>query len=135
MRPTTNTDLLAQLQQLTAGLRFVTEADAPLEAVSYPTPSGELPGPELLHTLGEPADAPVQVSPLADFLRHHTDPAGVLDSPELAARYQALQTFMQEHLAPVQVYRVGSEPRLHAYALGRLPDGQLAGFKTVLTQT
>lgn len=131
----TNTDLLAQLQQLTAGLHFVTEADAPLEAVSYPAHSGELPGPELLRTMGEPADAPVQASQLADFLRHHTDPAGVLDSPELAARYQALQAFMQEHLAPVQVYRVGSEPQLHAYALGLLPDGQLAGFRTVLTQT
>jgi histidine triad (HIT) family protein len=135
MRPTTNTDLLAQLQQLTAGLYFVTEADAPLEAVSYPAPSDALPNPELLRTLGEPVDAPVQVGTLAEFLRHHTDPAGVLDSPELAARYQALQAFMQEHLVPVQVYRIGGEPRLHAYALGRLPDGQLAGFKTVLTQT
>lgn len=135
MTPLPNTDLLAQLQQLTAGLHFVTEADAPLEAVSYPAPGGELPGPDLLRTLGEPADAPVQVSSLAEFLRYHTDPAGVLDSPELATRYQALQAFMQEHLAPVQVYRVGSEPRLHAYALGQLPDGQLTGFKTVLTQT
>lgn len=135
MTPPPNTDLLAELQHLTAGLYFVTEADAPLEAVSYPAPSGELPSPELLRTLGEPADAPVQVSSLAEFLRHHTDPAGVLDSPELAGRYQALQAFMKEHLAPVQVYRVGSEPRLHAYALGQLPDGQLAGFKTVLTQT
>jgi len=135
MTPPATTDLLAQLQQLTAGLHFVTEADAPLEAVSYPAPSGELPGPELLRTLGEPADAPVQVSPLVEFLRHHTDPAGVLDSPELASRYQALQSFLQQHLAPVQVYRVGREPRLHAYALGQLPDGQLAGFKTVLTQT
>jgi len=135
MTSPTNTDLLAQLQQLTASLYFVTEADAPLEAVSYPAPSGELPSPELLRTLGEPADAPVQVSPLAEFLRHHADPAGVLDSPELAARYQALQAFLQEHLAPVQVYRVGQEPRLHAYVLGKLPDGQLAGFKTALTQT
>jgi histidine triad (HIT) family protein len=135
MRPTTNTDLLAQLQQLTAGLYFVTEADAPLDAVSYPAPRGELPSPALLRTLGEPADAPVQVSPLAEFLRYHTDPTGVLDSPELAGRYQALQAFLQQHLAPVQVYRVGSEPKLHAYALGKLPDGQLAGFKTVLTQT
>ncbi len=135
MTSSVTTDLLAQLHQLTASLHFLTEADAPLEAVSYPAPGGELPGPELLRTLGEPADAPLQISSLADFLRHHTDPAGVLDSPELAARYQVLQAFIQQNLAPVQVYRVGSEPRLHAYALGQLPDGQLAGFKTVLTQT
>lgn len=77
----------------------------------------------------------MQVSSLVDFLRYHADPAGVLDSPELAARYQALQAFLQQHLAPMQVYRMGQEPRLHAYALGKLPDGQLAGFKTALNQT
>lgn len=129
------TDLLVQLQQLTTGLHFVSEADAPLEAVSYTVPVGPLPGPDLLRVLGEPADAPVQVSQLADFLRYHTDPAGVLDSTELAARYQVLQAFLVQHLGAVQVYRIGREPKINAYALGAMADGQLAGFKTVLTQT
>jgi histidine triad (HIT) family protein len=129
------TDLLTQLQQLTAGLHFVSEVDAPLEAVSYAMPTSPLPGPALLRALGEPADAPVQVGPLADFLRHHTDPAGVLDSVALATRYQGLQAFLEQHLGPVQVYRIGREPKITAYALGAVADGQLAGFKTVLTQT
>ncbi len=68
---------------------LVIEADAPLEALCYPTPNGELPGPELLRTLGEPADAPVQVSALAGYLRNHTDPVSI-GSPELAIRYQAI---------------------------------------------
>lgn len=133
--PLPASDLLTQLQQLTTGLFYVTESDAPLEAVTYPRPAGSLPSPELLRALGEPADAPVQVVALADFLRYHTAPAGVLDSPDLAARYQALQAFLEQHLTPVQVYRIGSEPRLHAYVLGRLDEEHLAGFKTVLTQT
>lgn len=132
---TPTTDLFTQLQQLTTGLRFVSEVDAPLEAVSYAVPAGPLPGPALLRALGEPAEAPVQVSPLADFLRYHTDPAGVLDSAELAARYQMLQAFLLQHLGPVQVYRIGREPKINAYALGAVAEGQLAGFKTVLTQT
>jgi histidine triad (HIT) family protein len=129
------TDLLTQLQQLTASLRFVSEVDAPLEAVSYAVPTGPLPGAALLLALGEPANAPVQVSPLADFLRYHTDPTGVLDSAELATRYQVLQAFLAQHLGPVQVYRIGREPKINAYALGPIAEGELAGFKTVLTQT
>ena len=126
--------ILPQLQQLVAGLFFISESDAPLEVVSYPKPEGALPSAALLQALGEPATAPVQVVELNYFLRNHTAPNGVLGDKELAARYQALQNFMTQQLGPVQVYRVGSEPQLHAYALGET-EGQLTGFKTVLTET
>ena len=128
-------ELLPELQRLTAGLLYRSESDAPLQVVTYAQAAGGLPSAALLLALGEPVDAPNKVVSLANFLRNHTaatqDPQGQV----VAGRYQALQSFMEEHLRAVQVYRVGSEPRLRAYALGETAGGQLAGFKTVLTET
>lgn len=137
MSPTTPASLPAieaQLTPLLAGLFFLSESDAPLELVSCPRPAGALPSPELLTALGEPATAPVQVVELPYFLRNHTSPTGVLGDAALAARYQVLQDFLTQQLSSVQVYRVGSGPQVHAYALGEA-EGQLVGFKTVLIET
>lgn len=133
--PSSSSAILSQLQQLVTNLFFLSESDAPLEVVSCPRPEGPLPSPALLEALGEPAAVPVQVVELNYFLRNHTTPDGVLGNPALAARYQALQDFMTQQLGKVQVYRIGNEPQLHAYALGEAVGPQLAGFKTVLTET
>ena len=49
-----------ELQKLVAGLHFLSESDAPLEAVAYAAPGGELSNAALLKLLGEPADAKVE---------------------------------------------------------------------------
>ena len=126
---------LAQLQKLTAGLPFISESDAPLEAVSYAAPAGELGNAALLKLLGEPADAPVETVELTQFLRNHTADAGVLGDVAQANKYKALQLYLKQELDGVQVYRVGKGPQVAAYALGRTAGGRLAGFKTVLTET
>ncbi|GAB3586953.1 nuclease A inhibitor family protein [Hymenobacter daeguensis] len=123
------------LQKLVDGLHFLSESDAPLEAVAYAAPGGELSNAALLKLLGEPADAPLETVELTQFLRNHTADDGVLNDVALANRYKALQMFMKQDLDGVQVYRVGKGPEIHAYALGRTMDGTLAGFKTVLTET
>ena len=133
--PASDDATLSQLQKLTAGLRFVSEADAPLEAVSYTAPAGELAPAALRQLLGEPADAKVEAVELTVFLRNHTADNGVLVDVALANRYKALQLFMKQELDGVQVYRIGAGPQVHAYALGRDAAGRLAGFKTVLTET
>jgi histidine triad (HIT) family protein len=125
----------AELKKLADGLHFLSESDAPLEAVAYAAPGGELSNAALLKLLGEPADAKVETVELTQFLRNHTADDGVLDDVALANRYKALQMFMKQELDGVQVYRVGTGPGVHAYALGRTADGTLAGFKTVLTET
>lgn len=124
-----------ELQKQVAGLHFLSESDAPLEAVAYNAPSGELSNAALLKVLGEPADAKVETLELTQFLRNHTADDGVLNDVALANRYKALQMFMKQEMDGVQVYRVGTGPQIHAYALGRTLDGVLAGFKTVLTET
>ena len=123
------------LQKQVAGLHFMSESDAPLEAVAYAAPGGELSNSALLKLLGEPAAAKVETLELTQFLRNHTADDGVLNDVALSNRYKALQMFMKQDMDGVQVYRVGSGPQIHAYALGRTMDGTLAGFKTVLTET
>ena len=125
----------AELQKLVAGLQFISESDAPLEAVAYAAPGGELPNAALLKLLGEPAGAKVETVELTQFLRNHTADDGVLGDVALSNRYKALQMYLKQDLNGMQVYRVGTGPQIHAYALGRTMDGTLAGFKTVLTET
>jgi len=130
-----NDATLAQLQPMVAGLEFMSESDAPLQAVSYAAPTGDLSDAQLLQALGEPAGAKVQKQELTQFLANHTADHGVLNDPKLANRYKALQMYLKQELDGVQVYRVGDGPQIHAYALGRDAAGRLAGFKTVLTET
>jgi histidine triad (HIT) family protein len=130
-----NDATLAQLQPMVAGLEFMSESDAPLQAVSYAAPTGDLSDAQLLQALGEPAGAKVQKQELTQFLANHTADHGVLNDPKLANRYKALQMYLKQELDGVQVYKVSDGPQIHAYALGRDAAGRLAGFKTVLTET
>ena len=123
------------LQKLVDGLHFLSESDAPLQAVAYATTGGDLANAALLRLLGEPADAKVETVELTQFLRSHTADDGVLNDVALSNRYKALQMFMKQELNGTLVYRVGTGPEIHAYALGRTLDGTLAGLKTVLTET
>nr|WP_257573423.1 nuclease A inhibitor family protein [Hymenobacter telluris] len=125
----------AQLQQLTKGLVFMSESEAPLEPVSYAAPAGELTDAAVLKLLGEPADAKVETKELTLFLRNHTADQGVLGDPAQANRFKALQMFMKQDLQETKVYRIGTGPQVKVYALGKTEDGKLAGFKTVLTET
>ncbi len=132
--PATDDATLAQLQKLTQGLLFSSESDAPLEAVSYAAPTGDLTDAQLLQILGEPAAAKAEKVELTLFLRNQTtdsSKAGV----DIANRYKALQVYMKQELDGTQVYRIGTGPEVHAYALGRDVAGRLAGFKTVLTES
>ncbi|TGE24718.1 HIT domain-containing protein [Hymenobacter aquaticus] len=124
-----------QLQQLTKGLHYVSESEAPLTVVSYAAPAGAVTDANLLELTGQPAGTKVKTVDLMQFLRNHTADDGVLGNPDLANRYKALQMFLKQELSEAKVYRIGTGPQVQAYALGRTSDGQLAGFKTVLTET
>ena len=129
-----NDATLTQLQKLTQGLVFSSESDSPLEAVSYAAPVGDLPDAQLLQALGEPAKANVEKVELTLFLRNQTADTGKAGAT-VANRYKALQVYMKQELDNSQVYRIGTGPEIHAYALGRDAAGRLAGFKTVLTES
>ena len=124
-----------ELSAQVKGLHFLSESDAPLEAVAYAAPGGDLSNAALLKAVGEPAGTKVETLELTQFLRNHTADDGVLENVDLSNRYKALQMFLKQELNDTKVYRVGTGPQVHAYALGRTADGTLAGFKTVLTET
>ncbi|WP_368408996.1 nuclease A inhibitor family protein [Hymenobacter sp. BT730] len=126
---------LAQLQQLTKGLFYISESDAPLEAVSLAAPDGALTDKALMKLVGKPDDTKVETQELTYFLRNHTADDGVLGDPALANRFKALQMFLKQELQDVKVYRLGAGPQVAVYALGKTDNGKLAGFKTVLTET
>lgn len=135
-KATTKADsTLAQLQQLTKGLSFMSESDAPLEAVSLAAPDGELSDKAVVKLVGKPADTKVETQELTYFLRNHTADDGVLGDPALANRFKALQMFLKQELQDVKVYRLGVGPQVTVYAIGKTDNGKLAGFKTVLTET
>ena len=124
-----------QLHQLTHGLQYVGETEAPLEPVQYPAPQGNL-TPEAVHALvGAPADAPVETQELTVFLRQQTADNGPQGSVAAANRFKALQMFLKQELDDTQVYRIGSGAQITAYALGKSADGQVLGFKTQLSET
>ena len=125
----------AELTKQVAGLQFISESEAPLEAVAYAPPGGKLTDAALLRLLGEPAGTKVESGELTQFLRQHTADDGVLGDVAQANRYKALQLYLKQELDDTRVYRVGAGPQVHAYALGRTADGTLTGFKTVLTET
>jgi histidine triad (HIT) family protein len=124
-----------QLTRLTKDLQFVSESEAPLTVVTYAAPQGELTEATLLKLTGEAAGAQVETQELTYFLRNHTADDGVLGDPALANRFKALQMYLKQELTDTKVYRVGSGTQVTAYALGKTGGGQLAGFKTVLTET
>jgi histidine triad (HIT) family protein len=129
-----NDATLTQLQKLTQGLVFGSESEEPLEAVSYVAPTGDLTDAQLVQVLGEPANAKVEKVELTLFLRNQTTDASKA-GVDIANRYKALQVYLKQELDGVQVYRIGTGPQVHAYALGRDAAGRLAGFKTVLTES
>ncbi|TGE20166.1 nuclease A inhibitor family protein [Hymenobacter elongatus] len=133
--PAATDTVSTQLRELTTGLQFVSESEAPLTVVSFDAPAGALTDAALLKLADQPAGTKVETQELMHFLRNHTADDGVLGDPELANRYKALQMFMKQELQETKVYRIGTGPQVQAFALGKTGEGKLAGFKTVLTET
>ncbi|MET4106239.1 nuclease A inhibitor family protein [Hymenobacter sp. UYP22] len=130
-----NDPALAQLQELTKGLVYMSEGEAPLESVSFASPAGGLTDAALAQLAGLPADTKVEKQELTYFLRNHTADDGVLGNPELANRFKALQMYLKQELSGTQVYRFGTGPQVPVLVLGEAEGGKLQGFKTVLTET
>ncbi|WP_019948115.1 nuclease A inhibitor family protein [Hymenobacter aerophilus] len=126
---------LEPLREMTKGLSYVSEADAPLEAVSFAAPAGGLTDEALAKLAGVPAGTPVERQELTYFLRNHTADQGVTGSAESANRFKQLQLFMKQELSGTQVYRFGQGPQVPVLVLGEGEGGRLQGFKTVLTET
>lgn len=133
--PAANDPALATLRDMTQGLVYMSEGDAPLEPVSFAAPAGGHTDAALAQLAGLPADTKVEKQELTYFLRNHTADNGVLGNPEQANRFKALQMYLKQELSGTQVYRFGTGPQVPVLVLGEGEGGKLQGFKTVLTET
>jgi hypothetical protein len=85
---------------------------------------------------GMPAKYPMEVQEVEYFLRNMTkaNPENGEEGQRTAKRFQQLQEKLKELLQDVKAYRVG-EDRISVLILGKTPDGQIAGLKTVVVET
>jgi hypothetical protein len=125
--------LLERLQSLYDGLYFLSESDYQFEVMYYPmAPEGqELPS-LIPQWLGVPTDSKVEVEELPYFFRNHTKEES--EDEETARRFRELQTYLEENLQDVKVYRVG-ERKITVLILGKTATGDVAGLKTTVIET
>ena len=129
----TKEEVIQKLQELTAGLLYISESDYPVEVVQYKAPSAIDPtDAEILNLVNQPLGEPVEIRDLHYFFRNVTKPVDETnEASNLAKRFQVLQAFLEQYLQQVKVYRIGKREIL-TFELGRLNDKTYAGVKTIV---
>ena len=128
-------EILQKLEQATAGLLFMSEADYPFEIVNWGG-IDEIVFDYLRGQAGAAPDAPVQVvSPEKFFGMAMSEPKW---KPEqelaIARRYQALLRLLKENLNDLKVYKVG-QINITVYIVGRAATGNWVGLSTRVVET
>ncbi|MFO0763093.1 MAG: nuclease A inhibitor family protein [Byssovorax sp.] len=127
---------LHALGELTEGLLYPSESDAPLTPFRAELPAGEPLTPErLLLSLGLPAGTPIETTTVDDVLGPFAvaeEGAGDEDRAE-AERYRRIMDALSG-LTDLQAYRVGKVD-IDVYLLGRDASGAWIGLKTHAVET
>jgi hypothetical protein len=126
-----------ELREATDGLLMMSETDAPFEFYHAENMKGESLNEEtVLRLAAMPADYPFEETDLGYFFRNMTQarPDAGNAGIEQARRFENLQKKLNELLQDVKVYRVGESQKL-VLILGRTPDGEIAGLKTMVVET
>lgn len=132
-----NAETRERLEAAAEGLLFISESESPFEYEELPGEAPEEMTPDAVRAaLGEAEETPVAELSLDRFLAGHieeSDPADPV-AQENVARYTALKQALAEGLADVRVFRVG-DVQVRYHALGRTPDGRLAGLAASALET
>ena len=126
-----------RLTELSSGLYYLSESDYPLEPVKYSlTGTGGLSNPDIYDLAGKPSDSKIETVDLPYFFRNHTTDQAEADEDmkAMAQRFRELQTFLENHLQDLKVYRIG-QVEIEALILGKLNETQYAGLKTTVVET
>lgn len=126
-----------RLEAAAEGLLFISESESPFEYVELPGDApAELTPDAVRAALGEPEGTPVAELSLDRLLAGHIEEADPADpvAQEQVARFQALKQALTTHLADVRVFRVG-DVQVRYHALGRTPDGKIAGLAASALET
>jgi hypothetical protein len=131
----TTTEIVKKLQQASADLLWFSESEYPFEIFQWG--KGVDSTSETLITGGrEESDTAIETISLGDFFAPALEIADWYGEEELAdvKRYQDLKTTIESNLDQVQVFRVG-EVEITVYILGKTPEGDMVGLKTLVVET
>ncbi|HLL45076.1 MAG TPA: nuclease A inhibitor family protein [Longimicrobiaceae bacterium] len=126
-----------RLEAAAEGLLFISESESPFEYVELPGDGPAELTPDVARTaLGEPEGTPVAELTLDRLLAGHIEEADPADpvAQENVGRFRALKQVLTESLADIRVFRVG-DVQVRYHALGRTPDGKLAGLAASALET
>jgi hypothetical protein len=128
-------EILQQLEQATAGLLFMSEADYPFEIVRWGG-MNEITFDYLRGQAAADTDASVQVVSPENFFGNAMSEPEWKDEQEIitARRYKALLQLLKENLNELKVYRVG-EIDIAVYIVGRAETGNWLGLSTRVVET
>ncbi|PVY38761.1 nuclease A inhibitor family protein [Pontibacter virosus] len=127
----------SELKEATDGLLMMSETDAPFEFYHAENFRNEkLDEETVLKLAAMPADYPFEEMELGYFFRNMTKsrPESGDEDGQQVGRFQNLEKKLHELLQNVKVYRVGETQKL-VLILGRTPDGEIAGLKTMVVET
>ncbi len=135
IRMKSDEQLLHELEQLTAGLLFMSESDYPFTAFLW-NGSVDITEDYLREIAGEKRDAPVSVVSVDKFFRVAASEPEWKGAEELAVakRYQALLKWLKENLYGLKVYRIG-EISIPVYIVGKSASGSWIGILTRVVET
>jgi hypothetical protein len=127
--------ITTQLKQVSKGLLFLSETDAPFEVIHWQA-QGELTPTKLLQLTNHPPDAPIEIVSVDEFFDVATAEEDWHDEEEreTVQRFQNLVSVLKQNLSQLQVYRVGSV-EIDAYIIGVTDGGGWAGLSTKLVET
>lgn len=127
--------LITRLQEATAGLLWMSEIDAPLEVLHWPSIL-ELTQERLLELTNHPLTTPVKGVTVEDFFAGATEEHAWFGEEEraIAQRYRDVVALLKQSLHHLQGYRVG-EVRIDLYIVGQTAASDWIGLATQAVET
>jgi hypothetical protein len=126
----------ADLASAADGLRYLSEADHPFDAVAFPGAGADALNPDRVAQLVGSTATDVEEVPLDRFFAgmiENADPADPVGQA-LVPRYKALRDTLRQRMPDVRVFRLGRTD-MDCYVLGTFPGGGIAGLHTTALET
>lgn len=123
-------EIIDRLQQVTKDLLWVSESDYPFEIVTWDK-GIELTSISLFKDVGN-----IESILLKDFFAPALLVEDWYETEELATvdRYKLLLETIESLLTQLKVFRIGSV-EIDVYIVGKTPDGDVVGLKTIVVET
>jgi hypothetical protein len=131
----TTVEIIEKLQQASADLLWFSESEYPFEVIQWEK-GLEITPATAIGCSGSDPEIAIEMMSLADFFAPALQVQDWYDEAELAdvRRFEELYRTIESNLEQVQVFRLG-EIEITVYILGKTPDGDVVGLKTLVVET